>query len=118
MSVVSFAPWLLYPRVKCPQCSLDRRLGGAQSRFGRGGRRKNSHHCPCPKLNPGRPTRSLISILTQLPRVLGSVSDFQNVLLTVYTVSDVARGAKLDHTTFAMHKLAQTVSGPFVFLRG
>jgi hypothetical protein len=33
--VVSFTPWPLYTRGKSPQYSLDRRLGGPQSRSGR-----------------------------------------------------------------------------------
>jgi hypothetical protein len=34
---------------------LGRRLGGSQSRSGRGGEEKNSHHRPCRESNPGRP---------------------------------------------------------------
>jgi hypothetical protein len=40
--VVSFAPWPLYPEGNRPWYPLDRRLGGAQSRSGRGGEEKNS----------------------------------------------------------------------------
>jgi hypothetical protein len=35
--VVSFTPWPLYPQGKSPCYPLDRRLGGPQSRSGRGG---------------------------------------------------------------------------------
>jgi hypothetical protein len=35
--VVSFPPLPLYPWGKSPQCPLDRRLGGSQSRSGRRG---------------------------------------------------------------------------------
>jgi len=31
---------------------LDRRLGGPQSRSGRGGEEKNFHHCPCRSSSP------------------------------------------------------------------
>jgi hypothetical protein len=48
--VVSFTPRLLYPQGKNPWCPLDSRLGGPQSRFGRGGEKKNSH--PLPGLEP------------------------------------------------------------------
>jgi len=39
--VVSFRLRLLYPRGKSPRCALSRRLGGPQSRSGRGGEEKN-----------------------------------------------------------------------------
>jgi hypothetical protein len=42
--------WPLYPQRKSPYCPLDRRLGGPQSRFGRGGEEKNFH--PLPGLDP------------------------------------------------------------------
>jgi hypothetical protein len=32
-------------------------------------KRKKSHQCPCWELNPGRPARSLVSVLTELPPV-------------------------------------------------
>jgi hypothetical protein len=49
--VVSFTPRLLYPQGKSPwQQPLDRRLGGPQSRSGRGGEEKNSQ--PLPGLKP------------------------------------------------------------------
>jgi hypothetical protein len=40
--VVSLTPQLIYPKVKSPWYPLDRRLGGPQSRSGRGGEEKNS----------------------------------------------------------------------------
>jgi hypothetical protein len=48
--VVSFTPWPLYPQGKSPWYPLDRRLGGTQSRSGRGGEEKNSQ--PLPGLEP------------------------------------------------------------------
>jgi hypothetical protein len=50
---VSFTPRLLYPQGKTPWYSLDRRLGGAQSRSGRGGEEKNSQSGP--ESNPRTP---------------------------------------------------------------
>jgi hypothetical protein len=43
------------------------RLGGLQSRSGRGGEEEKSHHCPCKKSNPGLPARRIVTILTELP---------------------------------------------------
>jgi hypothetical protein len=48
--VVSFTPRTLYPHGKSPWYPLDRRLGGPQSRSGRGGEEKNSY--PLPGLEP------------------------------------------------------------------
>jgi hypothetical protein len=44
--VVSFTPRPLYPQGKSPQYPLDRRLGGLQSRSGRGVKEKNSQSLP------------------------------------------------------------------------
>jgi hypothetical protein len=44
--VVSLTPRLLYPRGKSPQWPLERRLGGPQSRSGRGGEEKHSQPLP------------------------------------------------------------------------
>jgi hypothetical protein len=48
--VVSFTPRPLYPQGKSPWYPSDRRLGGPQSRSGRGGEEKNSE--PPPGLEP------------------------------------------------------------------
>jgi hypothetical protein len=50
MWVVSFTPRPLCSREKSPYYPLDRRLGGPQSRSGRGGEKKNSQ--PLPVLEP------------------------------------------------------------------
>jgi len=39
--------------------TLDRRLGGEE---------RNSHPCPCLELNPDRPGRSLVSMLTDVQK--------------------------------------------------
>jgi hypothetical protein len=44
--VASFTPRPLYTQGKCPWYPLDRRLGGPQSRSGRGGEEKNSQPLP------------------------------------------------------------------------
>jgi hypothetical protein len=54
--VVSFTPPPLYPQGKSPGYPLDRRLGGPQSRSGRGGEEKNS-----------QPQRSSSSYLSAIP---------------------------------------------------
>jgi hypothetical protein len=41
---VSFTPRPLYTQGNSPLYPLDRRLGGPQSRFGRGGEEKHSQH--------------------------------------------------------------------------
>jgi hypothetical protein len=48
--VVSFTPWPLYPQGKSLWYPLERRLGGTQSRFERGGEEKISQ--PLPGLEP------------------------------------------------------------------
>jgi hypothetical protein len=48
--VVNFTPRPLYPRERAPGTHLDRRLGGPQSRSGRGGEEKNSQ--PPPGIEP------------------------------------------------------------------
>jgi hypothetical protein len=54
--VVSFMSRTLYSQEKSPWYPLNRRLGGPQSRCGRGGeKKKKSYHCPRRELNPGRP---------------------------------------------------------------
>jgi len=61
---VSFRPRPLYIRGKRPRYPLDRSLGGLHSRSGGGGEEKKSHPRTRWGLNPGRPHRSLVSILT------------------------------------------------------
>jgi hypothetical protein len=68
--VFSFTARSLYPRRKSPRYPLDGRLGGPQSRAGRGGEEEKSHHCLCQELNPSRPARSVVPTLTELPRLL------------------------------------------------
>jgi hypothetical protein len=65
---VSFTTRPLYSGGKSPQYTLDRRLGGPKNRSGRGGEEKQFRHCPLQELNPGRPPRILVTILSELPR--------------------------------------------------
>jgi hypothetical protein len=48
--LVSFMRRPLYPQGKSPWYPLDRRLGGPQRRYGRGGEEKNSQ--PPPEIEP------------------------------------------------------------------
>jgi len=64
--VVSFTPQPIYSRGKSPPYPLDRKLGGPQSRSGRGGEEKRIPSFPPQELNPGRPARNLFSILTEV----------------------------------------------------
>jgi hypothetical protein len=63
-TVVSLTPRSFYPRYP-----LDKRLGVPQSRYGRGGEEKETHHCPCRESNSGRSARSLATFLTELTRL-------------------------------------------------
>jgi hypothetical protein len=57
--VVSFTPQPLYPQGKSPWYPLDKRLGGPQSRSGRGGEGKNSRPpSGIEPYNPNRPARN------------------------------------------------------------
>jgi hypothetical protein len=47
MWVVTITSRPLNPQGKSPRYPLDRRLGGSQSRSGRGVEEKKSHHCSC-----------------------------------------------------------------------
>jgi hypothetical protein len=66
---VSFTSRPLYSRRNGPRYPWDRRLGGPQSRSGRGGEEIKSHYGPCREFNPARQARSLVSILTELFRL-------------------------------------------------
>jgi hypothetical protein len=55
------------PPGKSPWYPLDRKLGGPQSRSGRGGEEKNSQPPPgIEPFNPDRPAHSLVAIPTEL----------------------------------------------------
>jgi hypothetical protein len=47
---------------------LDRRLGGPQSRYGRGGKERTYQHLP--GIEPRSPSRSLATVLTELTQLL------------------------------------------------
>jgi hypothetical protein len=66
--VVRFTPRPLYPQGKSPWYPLHRRLGGKQSRSGRGGEEKNSH--PLPRLDPPIIQPVAQRYTTELPGVL------------------------------------------------
>jgi hypothetical protein len=50
--VISFTPWTLYPQGKSPSYTLNRRLGGSQSRSGRGGEENPRSSSPQPSAIP------------------------------------------------------------------
>jgi hypothetical protein len=62
-------PGLFYLWGKNPRYPLDRRLGGPQRRSGRGSEEKNSRNFPCWELNLVRRAHSMVTILTELPRL-------------------------------------------------
>jgi len=65
--VVSFTPRPLYSWGKNRRYPLNRKLGGSQSRSGRYGEERNP--CLYRESNPGGPARSLVTVLTELPRL-------------------------------------------------
>jgi hypothetical protein len=71
--VVSFTPQPLYPQGKIPWYQLDGRLGGPQSRSGRGGEQKSS--LPPPGIEPQNPDRPALYRLSYD----GSVSHWEAV---------------------------------------
>jgi hypothetical protein len=56
--VVSFTPRPLYPQGKSPWYPLEKRLGGLQSRSGRGGEEENSQ--PLPRLTQPVTAKNLL----------------------------------------------------------
>jgi len=62
------------PPGKSPHYSLDRWLGGLQNRSGRSGKKVPY---PRQKSNPGRPARSLVTIRTEISRLLAKIKERQ-----------------------------------------
>jgi hypothetical protein len=86
--VVRFTRRLLYPQAKSLWYSLDRRLGGLQSRSGRGGEEKNSQLLPgleppiiqpvaqrCPLFNNALRYEDIVGVELQLHTFLTSEVD-------------------------------------------
>jgi hypothetical protein len=81
--VVSFTPQSFYSRGKKPSYTLDRRLAGPQIWCERVGEER---YWPCWESNPRLPARSLVSVLTELPRLQFCKSrGRQSLNKTVYT---------------------------------
>jgi hypothetical protein len=55
---------------KSPWYPSDKRLSEPQSRSGRGGEEKKSLDCLCQEISSCHPTCSVVTILTELPRLL------------------------------------------------
>jgi hypothetical protein len=65
--MVSFTLWPLHPQGKSPGTHLIWGcVGPSQCRCSD----EEKSPCPCQKLNPGHPTHSLITILTELPQLI------------------------------------------------
>jgi hypothetical protein len=60
----------LHTPAALPAISEVGRFAGFQSRSGGRGEEKKSHHCSCREFNPSSPSRDLISMLAELPRLL------------------------------------------------
>jgi hypothetical protein len=80
--VVSFTRRPLYTQGKSPWYPLDRKLGGPQSRSGRGGEEKNSQ--PLPGLEPPIVQPAAKRHTTELLRLLLSQSNCYIFLVTSY----------------------------------
>jgi len=53
-------------------------LSGSQSQSGRGGaNKKKSYPCPCRESKPGRASRSLVTMPTNVPRILMNIKDLE-----------------------------------------
>jgi hypothetical protein len=66
-------PSRFIPAEKSPRYPLDWRLGGSHSQSGSGGDKKKPW--PCRESNPGRPSRSRVTILTELSSFLLCAKD-------------------------------------------
>jgi hypothetical protein len=86
--VVSFTPRPLYPQGKGPSYPLDRRLGGPQSRSGRGGEEKNSQLPP--EIEPWNPDRPAPSPALYRLRYHSS-SGYIYIYIYIYSVSKSSR---------------------------
>jgi hypothetical protein len=86
--VVSFTPRALYPQRKSPWYPLDGRLGGSQSRSGRGGEEKNSQ--PTPRIEPENPDHPARSPALYRLSCHGSYSVHVHVLFILVTGTRLA----------------------------
>jgi hypothetical protein len=85
--MVSFMLWPLYPQGKSPWYPLDRMFGGPQSCSGCSGEEKNSQ--PQPEIepkNPNCPACSLVTIPTELSRLLYIKDTSDNKLSSMIVV--------------------------------
>jgi hypothetical protein len=65
--VISFMSRPLYPEVRSSGTHWTGGWVGHRAGLDAVAKRKKSRHCLCRELNPSRPARSLVSILTELP---------------------------------------------------
>jgi hypothetical protein len=77
--VVSFTPRPLYPQGKSPWYSLDRRLGGTQSRSGRGG---DENSKPLPGFEP--PTFQPVILAVHYHEQLFSRNAYEYMFMVMY----------------------------------
>jgi hypothetical protein len=71
MEVVNFTPRPVYRQGKSLQYPLGKGLGEPQDRYGRS---DEKNLCSYRKSNPGRPARSIVTILTEPPRLNRAVN--------------------------------------------
>jgi hypothetical protein len=58
-------------------------------------KRKKSHHCPCPEMNSGNPSRSSFSIPTELPRFKNNHNKSTQLLFLLEEEEEEAKTAKM-----------------------
>jgi hypothetical protein len=94
--------------------ALDRRLGGPKSRSGRGGEEKNPQLYR--ELNPGRPARTLVTILTELPRLVTEKKCLTHSVrgLLVMTPCGVAVGYRRFGVPCCLH-LDGEINGAYIY---
>jgi hypothetical protein len=83
--VVSFTSQPLCPQGKSPWYPLDKRLGGSQSRFGRGGEEENSQ--PRPRIEPQNPDRAAHSPALYRLRILSEnqeIKIYKTLIVALY----------------------------------
>jgi len=90
---------LVLPRIKGPRCPSNRRLNGPQIWCERGEKKKKSS-CPCRDFfffrTLHRPARSIVTVLTELSRLLYVIQCFCRRLPTGITVIKRKTTGKLD----------------------
>jgi hypothetical protein len=122
--VVSFTPRPRYPRGKSPRYLMDRRVNGAQSRFGRCGEEKN---LAMSGIEPGRsspyfyselakrnPARKGSMPLFRIRKVSGSKPGSESPILTCFFASFFAPYSQISVKLKLGHDCSLSYPSPFI----